>query len=154
MCEHCGCQALAPIKELTMEHELVLGLISEVRGARASRDLPRMADLARQIAAVLDPHTKVEEQGLFRALAPDFPSQMAALTAEHRRVHAVLAEASAGPPDDSAWPDRLAGALAVLREHIVKEQDGVFPAALASLRTSDWEAIEAARAKAGSLLPS
>jgi hypothetical protein len=43
--------------------------------------------------------------------------------------------------------------LAVLREHIFKEQDGVFPAALASLRTSDWEAVEAARAQAGSLLP-
>jgi hypothetical protein len=55
-------------------------------------------------------------------------------------------------PDDPAWPDRLAAMLAVLREHNFKEQDGVFPAALAGLRTEDWEAVEAARARAGSLL--
>jgi hemerythrin-like domain-containing protein len=153
MCEYCGCQALTSIEELTREHELVLRLVSEVRAARASGDVPRMADLARQISAVLSPHTHVEEQGLFPALAPDFPDQIADLESEHQRIDAVLGEASAGPPQDPAWPERLTGMLAVLREHIFKEQDGVFPAALASLRTSDWEAVEAARAQAGSLLP-
>ena len=64
----------------------------------------------------------------------------------------MLAEAAAGPPEDAAWPGRLAEALAELRGHIFKEQDGVFPAALASLRTEDWEAVEAARARAGCLL--
>ena len=146
MCEYCGCQALSPIEELTREHELVLSLISDVRAARASGDVPRMASLAQRIAAVLDPHTQAEEQGLFPALAPDFPDQIAVLEAEHRSVDAVLARASDGPPADPAWPDELAEALAVLREHIFKEQDGVFPAALASLRPADWEAVEAARA--------
>jgi hemerythrin-like domain-containing protein len=153
MCEYCGCQALSPIDQLTREHELVLSLISDVRAARRSADMPRIASLAVRIAAVLGPHTQVEEQGLFPALAPDFPGQMAVLAAEHRHIDAVLAEASAGPPEDPAWPDRLTAMLEVLREHIFKEQDGVFPAALASLHASDWEAIEAARARAGSLLP-
>jgi len=152
MCEYCGCQALVPIDELTREHELVLSLISQVRPARAAGDLPRLADLARRIAAVLGPHTQVEEQGLFPALAPEFPDQIAALEDEHRRIEAVLEEAAAGPPEDPAWPGRLAEALAELRGHIFREQDGVFPAALASLRTEDWEAVEAARARAGSLL--
>jgi hypothetical protein len=40
----------------------------------------------------------------------------------------------------------------VLRQHILKEQDGVFPAALANLATSDWEAVEKLRAQAGSAL--
>jgi len=57
----------------------------------------------------------------------------------------VLAEHGEGP----GWPDRLTGALAVLREHIFKEQDGVFPAALATLSTADWEAADAARVRAG-----
>ncbi len=153
MCEYCGCQSLAPIDELTREHELVLSLISQVRASRAGADLPRMADLAQRIAAVLGPHTLVEEQGLFPALASEFPDQIAVLEAEHRRIDAVLAEAAAGPPDDPAWPDRLTGMLAVLRGHIFKEQDGVFPAALASLRTGDWEAVETARTRAVSLLP-
>jgi hemerythrin-like domain-containing protein len=152
MCEYCGCQALVPIDELTREHDLVLSLISEVRPARASGDLPRMADLAQRIAAVLGPHTQVEEQGLFPALAPEFPDQIAVLEDEHRQIEAVLAEAAAGPPEDPAWPDRLAETLAELRGHIFREQDGVFPAALASLRIEDWEAVEAARARAGSPL--
>jgi len=37
-------------------------------------------------------------------------------------------------------------------DHILKEQDGVFPAALANLSTEEWEAVEAVRAKAGSPL--
>jgi hypothetical protein len=43
--------------------------------------------------------------------------------------------------------------LDLLRQHTLKEQDEVFPAALASLATSDWEAIEKVRAQAGSALP-
>ena len=152
MCEYCGCQALVPIDELTREHELVLSLISQVRPARAGGDLPRMADLAQRIAAVLGPHTQVEEQGLFPALASEFPDQIAALEDEHQRIEAVLTEAAAGPPEDPAWPGRLAETLAELRGHIFREQDGVFPAALASLRPGAGEAVEAARARAGGLL--
>jgi len=152
MCEYCGCQALATIDELTREHDFVVGLISDVRGARADADIPRMAELARQIAAVLGPHTEVEEHGLFPALADDFPDHIAVLEAEHRRVEAVLGEASPGTPTDPAWPARLAEALQMLREHILKEQDGVFPAALASLEVADWEKAEAVRNRVGSML--
>lgn len=149
MCEYCGCQALATIDELTREHDLVVNLISEVRAAHAGADTAQMAELARQIATVLGPHTEVEEHGLFPALAADFPDHVAALQAEHRQVEAVLGQASAGTPSDPAWPTRLAAALTVLREHILKEQDGVFPAALTSLRTEQWEAVEAVRSRAG-----
>jgi len=144
VCEYCGCQALAPISELTREHDVVLSLVREVRVARDKGDGPRMAELASRIAAVLGPHTEVEERGLFPALAADFPDQIAA----------VLGEASPGLPEDPAWPDRLTAALAILRAHIHKEQDGVFPAALAGLRTADWDAMENIRARVGSLLPS
>lgn len=153
MCEYCGCQALATIDELTREHDLVLRLLGEVRAAHAGADTARMAGLARQIAAVLGPHTEVEEHGLFPALAAGFPDHIAALRAEHRQVEAVLGEASAGYPADPAWPARLVAALAVLREHIFKEQDGVFPAALTTLSTAQWEAAEAVRARVGTLLP-
>ncbi|HUZ27342.1 MAG TPA: hemerythrin domain-containing protein [Streptosporangiaceae bacterium] len=154
MCEYCGCQTLATIDELTREHDLVVNLIGEVRAAHAGADLVRMAELARQIAVVLGPHTEVEERGLFPALAADFPDHIAGLTAEHRRVEEVLGEASAGTPADPAWPARLVEALALLRKHIFKEQDGVFPAALTSLGTADWEAAEAVRSRVGTLLSS
>lgn len=154
MCEYCGCQALAPIAELTGEHDLVLSLVCEVRVAREEGDVSRMAELASQIAAVLAPHTQVEEGGLFPALAADFPDQMAILEAEHQQIAAVLGEASSGPPKDPAWPDRLTVALALLRAHIHKEQDGVFPAALATLRLADWETMENIRTHVRRLMPS
>ena len=142
MCEYCGCQAVTAIGELTREHDLVVNLIGAVRAAHRAGDVGRMAELARQIAAVLGPHTAVEERGLFPALAADFPEQIAALEAEHRHVEAVLAEA----PGDPSWPRRLLDTLELLREHILKEQDGVFPAALATLGTADWEEVDAVRA--------
>ncbi|WP_030549031.1 hemerythrin domain-containing protein [Streptomyces albus] len=167
MCEYCGCQSLTSIDELTREHDLVVAMISEVREARRDGDLPRMAATARRIAGVLGPHTEVEEHGLFPALTADFPDQIAALEDEHRRIEAVLAEA--GDPDggdsgagadatgavpaDPSWPQRLEEALAVLRDHILKEQDGVFPAALAMLATEEWEAVEAVRQRVGTRLP-
>lgn len=152
MCEYCGCQALATIDELTREHDLVLSLLAEAGTAHAGADTARLAEVARRIGAVLGPHTQVEEQGLFPALAADFPDHIAALQAEHRQVEAVLGEASAGDPADPAWPTRLAAALAILREHIFKEQDGVFPAALTTLSTAQWEAAEAVRARVGTRL--
>jgi hemerythrin-like domain-containing protein len=153
VCEYCGCQALAPIEELTREHDSVLGLISQARAAWATGETGQLAKLARQIAAVLGPHTEVEEQGLFPALETDFPDHIATLKAEHRHIESVLEEASAATPDDPAWPGRFTAALQTLRRHIFAEQDGVFPAALASLKTADWEAVEAVRVRAGSALP-
>lgn len=152
MCEYCGCQALGTIGELTQEHDEVVRLISHLRPAHQDGGVVRMAEVAREIAKVLGPHTEVEEHGLFPALAGDFPEQIAALEAEHRRIEAVLAEASGAFLTDPTWPDRLMETMAVLRDHILKEQDGVFPAALADLSTEEWEAVEAARAEAGSTL--
>lgn len=152
MCEYCGCQALETIDELTQEHDEVVRLISHLRPAHEDGGVLRMAEVAREIAKVLDPHTEVEEHGLFPALAGDFPDQIAALEAEHRSIEAVLAEANGAFLTDPTWPDRLMEAMAVLRDHILKEQDGVFPAALANLSTGEWEAVEAARAKTGSAL--
>jgi hemerythrin-like domain-containing protein len=149
MCEYCGCQEVTAIGELTREHDQVVTLIAEVRGAGPDR----AAELARRMAAVLAPHTAVEEQGLFPLLAAEFPEHVAALEEEHRRIEAVLAEAAGGTPADPGWADRLAATLEVLREHILKEQDGVFPAALISLSGADWDAVDAVRARVGSLTP-
>ncbi|WP_326793210.1 hemerythrin domain-containing protein [Streptomyces sp. NBC_00841] len=153
MCEYCGCQALETIDELTMEHERVVNLISHVREARRDGEVTRMAELAREIATVVGPHTQVEEHGLFPALVAEFSEKIAALEAEHRRIEAVLAEAEGPFLADPTWPERLIETLDLLRNHILKEQDGVFPAALANLSTEEWEAVEAVRARVGTLLP-
>lgn len=153
MCEYCGCQALESIATLTAEHDAVVNLMGDVRAARQTGDLGAMAAAARAIATVLGPHTVVEEEGLFPAMADDFPDHVERLRGEHRLVEAALVEAvAAGPgaaPADPAWPDRLDHALHVLREHILAEQDGVFPAALGLLDGEQWGAIDAVRARVG-----
>src|SRR5690242_15092320 len=103
MCEYCGCQEVAAIGDLTREHDQVVAMIGEVRSAHTAGDVVRMAQLARDITVVLEPHTEVEEHGLFPLLAGDFPEQVAALEAEHRRIEAVLGEAVTGIPADPAW---------------------------------------------------
>jgi hypothetical protein len=153
VCEYCGCQALAAIADLTREHDEVVGLISHVRAAHAAGDVAGLAGLANRIAVVLGPHTVVEEEGLFPPLAGDFPDHVADLTAQHRLIENVLGEAAGGVPEDPAWPSRLVEALQVLREHILAEQDGVFPAALGHLGTADWDAIERLRARVGTPTP-
>jgi hemerythrin-like domain-containing protein len=153
MCEYCGCQSVTAIDELTREHDMVVNMIGDVRSAHTIGDVAAMAELARRIAAVLRPHTEVEEHGLFPLLTDEFPEHVTALQAEHRHVEAILGAAEAGTPADPGWPQQLIDTLDLLREHILKEQDGVFPAALTSLSGDDWDIVDAVRARAGTLLP-
>ncbi|GAA2646369.1 hemerythrin domain-containing protein [Streptomyces virginiae] len=147
MCEYCGCQSIKAIAELTAEHDSVVDLISVVRAAHHGADAAEMARVARLITAILLPHTQVEEHGLFPAMSDEFPEQIAALEDEHRRIEKVLGEAADGVPADPGWPSRLMEALALLREHILKEQDGVFPATLAILAPEQWDMVDAARTR-------
>lgn len=149
MCEYCGCQALDAIADLTAEHDLVIELGRQVRGALKGGDLGRAAERVRAITAVLGPHTEVEEDALFPAMAAEFPDHVEALRGEHRVIKDVLAEAAHGTPTDPAWPARVEQVLHLLREHILKEQDGVFPAALAVLGPDQWNAMDMVRARVG-----
>lgn len=46
------------------------------------------------MSAVLGPHTAVEEDALFPALAAEFGDHVEGLLAEHRLIEAALAEAA------------------------------------------------------------
>ncbi len=152
MCGHCGCESLDAIAELTAEHDLVVNLAGEARRALAAGALDEAASRARSIAVVLGPHTAVEEGALFPAMAGDFGEHVTGLVAEHRLIDTALTESADGTPTDPGWPARLDLALRILREHILKEQDGLFPAALATLGPESWERVDAVRAEVGSHL--
>jgi hemerythrin-like domain-containing protein len=145
MCQNCGCLANTVINELTDEHDAVVTLIRSVAEHLAADRVSETARICQQISALLAPHTIVEEQGLFPELYAEFPEHLDALVDEHRRVERVLAEAAAGVPTDPSWPERLHDALGLLREHILKEQDGVFPAAVIALDGEAWERVQNAR---------
>jgi hemerythrin superfamily protein len=146
MCEYCGCQELQAVAELTAEHNRVVELAGQARRAVGRDDLDLAAERARAITAVLGIHTAVEERALFPALAAEFGEHVERLVDDHHRIEAVLGEASTGRPADPAWPDRLLHALTELREHILREEDGLFPAALISLDPAQWESLARVRA--------
>jgi hemerythrin-like domain-containing protein len=150
MCEYCGCQDIVAIAVLTREHEVVVNLAGEARRALAAGDLDRAADRARAVAAVLAPHTAVEEGALFPVMTAEFPDAVGGLVDEHRLIEGVLAESAGTTPDDPGWPDRLGRALTRLREHIRKEEDGLFPAALTSLGPAEWDRLDTVRSQVGS----
>jgi hemerythrin-like domain-containing protein len=150
MCEYCGCQEIAVIAELTVEHDAVVSAIGTARRQLEDGELLALVDTCRRIADLLGPHTVVEEEGLFRAMADSFPEHVDALRSEHRQIEAVLSECVGGVPDDPSWTARLLPTFHLLREHILKEQDGVFPAALTSLSSTEWERIEGVRTRVGS----
>jgi hemerythrin-like domain-containing protein len=146
MCEYCGCQQIATIAELYREHDAVVELVGQIQSSLPGQRLEDVAKCCRQILAILAPHTVVEEEGLFPEMADEFPDHIKVLRSEHREIEKVLGEAAGGFPDDPTWPDRLLGVLHLLRDHILKEQDGVFPAALVALDARQWERIESVRA--------
>ena len=147
MCEYCGCQQIATIAELYSEHDAVVAHVSLIHSALAGERPGEVASSCQQILAILAPHTVVEEEGLFPEMTDEFPDHIQVLRSEHREIEEVLDEAAGGFPDDPTWPDRLVAVLHLLREHILKEQDGVFPAALIALDADQWERIEAVRAQ-------
>lgn len=153
MCEYCGCQSIEAIAELTSEHDVVRELTGLVAAAATAGELARARDIARVLEVVLGPHTAVEERGLFRAMAREYPEHVARLEAEHRTVEAALAELDDPRPRDG-WGARVADAMRLLERHAFTEQDGLFPAALATLDPADWAAVDAVRAEVGSGLSS
>ena len=147
MCDYCGCQQIATIAELYSEHDAVVEHVGAIHSALAGERLEDVVSRCQQILAILAPHTVVEEDGLFLEMTGEFPDHIQVLRSEHREIEEVLGEAAEGFPDDPTWPNRLVGVLHLLREHILKEQDGVFPAALIALDPDQWERIEAVRAR-------
>jgi hemerythrin-like domain-containing protein len=152
MCRTCGCLANTLIDELTREHDAIVGLIRAVGGQLVAGDIREVAASCRAISALLAPHIIVEEEGLFPELFRHFPERLESLTLEHRRVERVLDEAADGVPADLLWPERLREGLGLLRGHLLKEQDGIFPAAIISLDIDQWETVGRVRQRVGSPL--
>lgn len=152
VCEYCGCQSLRAIADLTEEHTAALELVDRARRSAAEGAGPGAAVVAAELLALLEPHTAVEEEALFPAMAREHAEHVAVLHGEHERIHATLRAVVAGAQAPQ-WTQELTVAVQLLREHIFKEQDGLFPAALIELDPADWERLEAVRIRVGTALP-
>ena len=92
-----------------------------------------------ELAALLDPHTRVEERSLFAELRtdPEFAEHVEGLCAEHEEINRRLMHIIDGDLASAAGLERL------LRQHIDKEENGLFPAAAIALGGPAWERVEA-----------
>ena len=141
MCEYCGCQDVPAIAALTEEHDEIRAVARVAAQAARSADRAPAAAATERLLALLGPHTEIEERGLFPAMAGEFADHVASLQADHRRIEAVFAEIATGD-GRPGWVERLDAALAELFTHILREQDGLFPATLSVLTPDDWEALD------------
>ena len=153
MCEYCGCQAISAVAELTREHDAVLGHVRTAGHAARSGDDAAASAACVVLLDLLGPHTAVEEQALFPAMAREYPEHVGVLRAEHASVDRVLREVASTGSAVHGWQARLVRALDVLSAHVFKEQDGLFPAAVTTLSADDWDAVDAVRLQVGSALP-
>ena len=137
MCSYCGCRAITMIGRLSTEHVAIINATGALRRVALDGDGAAAATAVEELAALLDPHTRSEEQGLFAELRldEDFADHVDALCAEHREIDALLARVADG---DHAEVQELEN---LLRRHIDKEENGIFPAAAVALDGAAWDRI-------------
>ncbi|MEV5411620.1 hemerythrin domain-containing protein [Thermopolyspora sp. NPDC052614] len=136
MCDHCGCREVTPIQRLMAEHERLLDMAGEIRDALRVGDSAIARGIFGDLAALLMPHVRAEERGLFAVMRErgEFIDHIDTLESEHGELAARLAATL----DDEA----ILQICDQLRAHIYAENFGLFPAALASLGGDDWADIE------------
>lgn len=142
MCSYCGCRAITVIADLTHDHEDVVNALGEVARAAARGDAEAASARAQALAVLLAPHTRDEEVGLFAELArePELADHVRSLVGEHAEIDALVARV-AGRDLSAAAPLEL-----LLRRHIEKEENGVFPASVIALDGPRWDSVVAATA--------
>ncbi len=127
-----------PIGRFMAEHGGIVDALGALTRACAVDDESRVR-AADVLAALLDPHTRAEEVGLFAVLGrqEEFSEHVARLCAEHSSLDADLARIRAG----AFGAKELADFVVALRNHVDREENGLFPAAAIALNGPDWEEI-------------
>ena len=151
MCDYCGCNGVAPIRELMDEHEALMDEAHELRQALTHGDQARTLSLLARLAGHLDRHVHREEAGIFAALRDkgEFLEELSDLEAEHRQFDTATSTLHTVGPD---FADRVNKMLDGLGEHVEREDLGIFPISVVTLGAAGWQAIETAHAESPSFL--
>jgi hemerythrin-like domain-containing protein len=147
MCHYCGCRHVSLIRDYIAEHERVTDLGGDAVRAIDAGDVDKAQRYVREMAVLLAAHWQGEENGIFRVMQREveYAAYIAPLVGEHRELARLLATVDLG---DAVAQQRIRVALTELDEHISKEEDGLFPASLTALSSSDWDQAMAAWSKA------
>lgn len=131
------------IRDYIAEHERAIDLSGGAVRALDSGDLAKAQELLAELATELRSHWQGEENGLFAVMARDelWMEHIEPLVREHRALEQFLATVDVTDEGDRT---RLRAEVLELREHIFKEEDGLFPASLTGLDGDEWDAAMAA----------
>ncbi|MBK7274349.1 MAG: hemerythrin domain-containing protein [Dermatophilaceae bacterium] len=138
MCSYCGCESITTIGDFMAEHIEIVNATTALRLASASHDTAAAPPAAAVLAQMLTTHAHREEVGLFRVLArqEEFTSEVTTLCGEHGSLDAQLAAIVAGDLD------AVNPLIDALRDHINREENGLFPASAIALSGSEWDEVE------------
>ncbi|HSK33824.1 MAG TPA: hemerythrin domain-containing protein [Propionicimonas sp.] len=122
------------------EHVEIINATGQLRAAVHAGEADRVEVTRGVVAALLWPHTSAEEDGLFRVLHREeqFAAHIDGLCEEHTSLELYLAAIT--PGDEVA----MAQFENALRDHIDKEDNGLFPAAAIALNGDQWTEVHAA----------
>ena len=139
MCGYCGCESVEVIGRFMREHVDIINATGDLRRSAEADDPARVRAAATTLRGLLDPHTVAEETGLFAVLAEDleFTDHVHGLCGEHLTLGQLLDRIEAGSHD--LFPDFEQ----LLRAHIDREENGLFPAAAIAFAGPEWERVVA-----------
>ena len=139
MCGYCGCESIDVVGRFMREHVDVINATGVLRRAAETSDEALVGEAVAVLHDLLDPHTEAEEAGLFAVLAEDaeFTEHVRGLCAEHGSLTGLLNEVAAGAHELVPTLER------VLRAHIDREENGLFPAAAIAFAGLEWERVAA-----------
>jgi hemerythrin-like domain-containing protein len=117
------------------EHEQIVNLCGELRRAVGAGEDTAIQQAVTTLRAALQPHTGSEERSLFAQLRrdPEFTEHVDSLCGEHQDLATLLGAVEHG---DLATFGRFEE---LLRRHMDREDNGLFPAAAIALGGPEWE---------------
>lgn len=140
MCTYCGCESITVIGRFMAEHTEIVNAAGSLRLACEGGDPSQVAAAVDAVGALLHPHTRAEEVGLFAVMRQqeEFSDHIDSLCAEHTTLDAQLERIAAGEHDlvDAFLHD--------LRHHVDREDNGLFPASAIALDGPDWDEVDRA----------
>lgn len=124
------------------EHDRLRQLGDRVVRALASDDEASARRSFAALLVVLGPHVAKEEGALFPLLhrSDELAAHVELLEGEHAGLYDAVDDLDDMPA--AAWRDGVLRVLRDLDAHMVKEDFGLFPAALATLDGTDWDAVD------------
>ena len=138
MCDYCGCRSNPEIASLSDDHIRFLELVEALEQAVDGRDADAGRALMRQLHDELHVHDGREERGIFvqlREIVPD-GGYVDVFAREHVELHHLLEEA-----EGDGWREAARHATEMLRDHILREESDLFPAAYQMLSPAQWGAV-------------